>query len=220
VAVVTLLKRTRSPWADLDAPWPTCFDLAWEAYRAGTIPVGAVVTDPDGRIVGRGRSRVHDLTAPIGRICSSPLAHAEIDALLALTPETRYEGHTLWTTVEPCLLCMGAAITAAVGTVRWASSDPYAGATATHCDNPHTARLPLAGGGPLPDPLGLVGAVLHLEPFVRNNPSGGVASAHREDAPQVTDAATRLAAAEALPKASARRAPFSEVADMILAALG
>jgi tRNA(Arg) A34 adenosine deaminase TadA len=218
--MVTLLKRPRSPWADLDAPWPTCFDLAWEAYRAGTIPVGAVVTDGDGRIVGRGRNRTHDLTAPAGRICSSPLAHAEIDALLALSPESRYEGHTLWTTVEPCLLCMGATITAAVGSVRWAAADVYAGATTAHCDNPHTARLPLGGGGPLPEPVGLVGAVLHLEPFVRNNAGGGVATAHRQHAPAVYEAASRLVAADTLVKASMRRAPFSEVADSILAALG
>ena len=217
--MVTLLKRQRSPWGDLDAPWPTCFDLAWEAYRAGTIPVGAVVTDGDGRIVGRGRNRVHDLTAPIGRICSSPLAHAEIDALLALTPETRYEDHTLWSSVEPCLLCMGATMTAAVGTVRWAAPDVYAGATSTVCENPHTARLSLGGGGPLPAPLGLVGAVLHLEPFVRVNPSGGVATANQQLAPAVHDATVRLVAAGSLPKASSRRAPFSEVADLILTAL-
>lgn len=217
--MVTLLKRQRSPWADLDAPWPTCFDLAWEAYRAGTLPVGAVVTDADGRIVGRGRSRAHDLTAPAGRVCSSPLAHAEIDALLALTPERRHEDHTVWTTLEPCLLCMGATITAAVGTVRWASADPYAGATGAVCENPHTARLPLGGGGPLPEPAGLVGAVLHLEPFVRNNPGGAVVSAYRSAAPDVLAAANRLASVEALPKASSRKAPFSEVADTILAAL-
>lgn len=217
--MVTLLRRGKSLWAGLESPWPTCFDLAWEAYRAGTIPVGAVVTDGEGRIVGRGRHRIHDLTAPVGRICSSPLAHAEVDALLALPPEGRYEDHTVWTTLEPCLLCIGAAVTAPVGAVRWAATDPYAGAAATECDNPHTARLPLGGGGPLPGPVGLVGAVLHLEPFVRLNPEGAVARAHRERAPEVAAAAGSLVAGEVLRKASARRAPFSEVADAILAAL-
>ena len=127
--MVTLLKRARSPWADLDAPWPTCFDLAWEAYRAGTLPVGAIVTDADGRIVGRGRSRVHDLTAPAGRVCSSPLAHAEIDALLALTPERRHEDHTVWTTLEPCLLCMGAAMSFRIGRIVFALEAPFDGAS-------------------------------------------------------------------------------------------
>lgn len=217
--MVALLKRARSPWADLEAPWPACFDLAWDAYRAGTIPVGAVVTDGDGRVVGRGRNRIHDLTAPADRICSSPLAHAEVDALLALPPEVRYEDHTVWVTLEPCLLCIGAAVMTPVGAIRWASADPYAGAGDSACDNPHTARLPLDRRGPLEGPLGLVGAVLHLEPFLRNNPAGSVAVAHRERAPDVLAAATQLLAGDVLPKAVARRAPFSEVADTILAAL-
>ena len=220
--MVMLLRGRRvdpSVWDGLEAPWRACFNLAWGAYRAGTIPVGAVVTDGEGQIVGRGRSRVHDREAPPGRLCNSPLAHAEIDALLVLSPEVRYEGHTLWTTVEPCLLCMGAAMTACVGSVRWASSDPYAGAAAAVCDNPHTARLPLRGGGTLPGPMGLVGAVLHLEPFLRNNPAGAVVAAHRTGAPRVLAAGEALVAAQTLQRAAGTDAVFADVIEDILRAL-
>jgi tRNA(Arg) A34 adenosine deaminase TadA len=220
--MVTLLRGRRagpSAWADLQAPWPTCFNLAWDAYRAGTIPTGAVVTDGTGQIVARGRSRVHDREAPPGRLCDSPLAHAEIDALLGLSPEARYEDHTLWTTLEPCLLCIGAAVTACVGALRWASPDPYAGATGAVYGTPHSARLPLGGGRPLDGPMGLVGAVLHLEPFVRNNPGGAVVGAHRLGAPEVTAAAGTLATRETLQRAAAAGARFADVIEDILLAL-
>ena len=220
--MVMLLRGRRagpSAWSDLEGPWTTCFNLAWEAYRAGTVPAGAVVTDGAGDVVARGRSRVHDREAPPGRFCNSPLAHAEIDAVLLLPPDVRYEHHTLWTTLEPCLLCVGAVVTACVGTVRWASSDPYAGATGAVCENPHTARLPLGGGGPLDGPMGLVGAVLHLEPFVRNNPRGAVVAAYRLRAPQAAVAAETLAARQTLQRAAAAGARFADVIDDILVAL-
>ena len=45
---------------DLDARWRATLELAWEAYLAGTIPVGAVVADADGRVVARGRNRIFE----------------------------------------------------------------------------------------------------------------------------------------------------------------
>ena len=38
----------------LEAAWQECLRLAWKAYSAGTIPVGAVLADPAGKIVSRG----------------------------------------------------------------------------------------------------------------------------------------------------------------------
>ena len=46
--------------AEFPAPWPEVFSLMWEAYLAGTIPVGAVVVDPAGEVVCRGRNRIFD----------------------------------------------------------------------------------------------------------------------------------------------------------------
>ena len=44
----------------LHAPWPEVFELMWDAYLAGTIPVGAVVTDEAGEVAARGRNRIFD----------------------------------------------------------------------------------------------------------------------------------------------------------------
>jgi len=45
---------------DLPAPWPEVFSLMWEAYVAGSVPVGAVVADETGKVVSRGRNRIFD----------------------------------------------------------------------------------------------------------------------------------------------------------------
>jgi tRNA(adenine34) deaminase len=96
--------------------------LADQAAAAGEVPVGAVVV-VDGVIRGRGYNRpvsTHD-----------PTAHAEIVALReAATALTNYRlpAATLYATVEPCLMCVGAAIHARVATIVYGASEPRAGA--------------------------------------------------------------------------------------------
>jgi len=83
-------------------------ELAKDAERGGEVPVGAVVV-LDGRIIGRGRN------SPIAR--SDPTAHAEILALreaAAATGNYRLEGATMYATLEPCVMCAGALVSARV----------------------------------------------------------------------------------------------------------
>src|SRR5205823_5355576 len=54
---------TIEAWARLDGPWREAFRLAWEAFGAGTIPIGAVVVDEKGTVVARGRNRVFETAA-------------------------------------------------------------------------------------------------------------------------------------------------------------
>ena len=95
-------------WNELDrydGPWIDVFVLMWEAYTAGTIPVGAVVTDGTGKVVARGRNRILDAPAE-GELGGSRLAHAEVNALLALPSTQLYESSTLYSSLEPCPLCL------------------------------------------------------------------------------------------------------------------
>jgi tRNA(adenine34) deaminase len=96
--------------------------LADTAASAGEVPVGAVVV-VDGQVVGRGHNQ------PIST--HDPTAHAEIaalrDAARALE-NYRLPGATLYVTVEPCLMCLGAAIHARVSTIVYGTSEPRAGA--------------------------------------------------------------------------------------------
>jgi tRNA(adenine34) deaminase len=97
--------------------------MAWQAHCSGNLGVGAVLTDPAGVIVATGRNRGGDVEAPSGRLHTTYLAHAEMD-VLALLPHGDYPDHTLWTTLEPCLMCASAVVLSHVGTVRYAAADP------------------------------------------------------------------------------------------------
>jgi tRNA(adenine34) deaminase len=62
-------------------------ELAWEAYRAGSLPIGAVVADMDGRLLSSGRNRIHERSGPPGAVHGRKLAHAELNALLSFEGE-------------------------------------------------------------------------------------------------------------------------------------
>jgi tRNA(Arg) A34 adenosine deaminase TadA len=100
------------PWMDLDmsaldTAWQATYELAWEAWRAGTVPIGAVVTDPAGMVIARGRNRIFDPARPPGQLAGAWIAHAEVNALLQL-PAVHYEDFAVTSTTEPCLMCAGA----------------------------------------------------------------------------------------------------------------
>lgn len=98
-------------------------DEAIAAGRMGEVPVGAVIVDMDGRIIARDHNRV------ISRC--DPSAHAEINVLRAAARRTgnyRLLNTTLYVTIEPCVMCMGAALHARVKTIVFGASDPKWGA--------------------------------------------------------------------------------------------
>ncbi len=107
-------------WLALEEPWQMALTEAWEAYVGGNIGVGAVLTDPRGRVVAVGRNRVSDKEAPPGRLRSTSIAHAELDVLGQLMPGD-YQHHTLWTTLESCPLCSMAIVMSNVGSVTFAA---------------------------------------------------------------------------------------------------
>ncbi|MGW2833173.1 deaminase [Streptomyces sp. NPDC001286] len=103
------------PGDPIPAVWRLPFELAWEAFRAGSRPVGAVLYDAGGRVVAAGRNRAQEAQAPRGQLAGTAIAHAEISALAQLPAGRRRDGHRLHTTLEPCLLCSGSC-TATSGT--------------------------------------------------------------------------------------------------------
>ena len=92
-------------------------ELAAEAEAAGEVPVGAVIVR-DGEIIGRGRN---------ASIASrDPTAHAEIEALrqaAAALGNYRVEGATIYATIEPCVMCAGALVTARLARVVFGARD-------------------------------------------------------------------------------------------------
>ena len=97
--------------------------LAREAAACDEVPVGAVVVDGEGVIDGRGCNR------PIGR--HDPTANAEIVALrdaAAKLGNYRLPGCTLYVTLEPCVMCVGAMLHARIARVVFGARDPKTGA--------------------------------------------------------------------------------------------
>ncbi|MEU4016893.1 tRNA adenosine(34) deaminase TadA [Microbacterium sp. NPDC028030] len=111
--------------------------LAVEAAAASEIPVGAVVLDPEGRVIAEGRNTreaTHD-----------PTGHAEIEAMrgaAAAVGSWNLEGHTLVVTLEPCIMCAGAILQARISRVVFGAWDDKAGAAGSLYDLLRDRRLP------------------------------------------------------------------------------
>ena len=98
-------------------------DQARRALAAGEVPIGAVLVSAAGTVIGEGWNR------PIG--AADPTAHAEIVALrsaAAAASNYRLPGTTLYVTLEPCLMCVGALVGARVAAVVYGASEPKWGA--------------------------------------------------------------------------------------------
>ena len=106
------------------------------ALATSDVPIGAVVVDPDGTVVGTGRNRReadHD-----------PTAHAEVVALrqaAAARGEWRLAGCTLVVTHEPCTMCAGAVVLSRVDRLVFGAFDPKAGAVGSLWDVVRDRRL-------------------------------------------------------------------------------
>jgi tRNA(adenine34) deaminase len=111
-------------------------DEARAALATHDVPIGAVVLDPDGVVLGRGRN--------VREARHDPTGHAEVVALRAAALERgewRLEGCTLVVTLEPCTMCAGAAVLARVARVVYAAHDDKAGAVGSLWDVVRDRRL-------------------------------------------------------------------------------
>lgn len=97
-------------------------DQAHLACDAGEVPVGAVVVDAEGEMIGAGHN------APMAG--HDPCAHAEVQALRVAgqtRKNYRLEGCTLYVTLEPCMMCLGAAVNARLARVVYGAAEPRTG---------------------------------------------------------------------------------------------
>ena len=123
--------------AAYDEPMARALALAAEAGVDGDVPVGAVVIDPAGAIIGEGRN--------IREITHDPTGHAEVVALRAAAEAHggwNLEGHSLVVTLEPCVMCAGAILQARIGRVVFGAWDDKAGAAGSMYDLLRDRRLP------------------------------------------------------------------------------
>jgi tRNA(adenine34) deaminase len=101
----------------------TALELAQRAMCEGEVPVGCVITDAEGRIIGRGYNR--------REASRNALAHAEIEAIneaCAALDDWRLSGCALYVTLEPCPMCAGAIINSRLAKVFYGAKEPVSGA--------------------------------------------------------------------------------------------
>ena len=106
------------------------------AMQPAEVPVGAVVLDAGGAIIGRGHNR--------READADPTAHAEIVALraaAAASGDWRLAGCTLVVTLEPCTMCAGAISAARMARLVYGAADPLAGAAGSLWDVLRDRRL-------------------------------------------------------------------------------
>ncbi len=103
--------------------------LAREAFDAGDVPVGCVITDRDGNVIGRGRNRREEN--------GDATAHAEIEAIREACKalgDWRLEDCAITVTLEPCPMCAGAIINARIPTVVYGAKEPVFGSCGSVID--------------------------------------------------------------------------------------
>lgn len=122
--------------SDDDSSMQLALDEARAAQAEGEVPVGAVVLDRDGVVIGRGHNAREG--------CADPTAHAEIVALRRAAAHRggwRLDGTTLLVTLEPCTMCAGAIVLSRVDRLVYGAIDPKAGAVESLWDVVRDRRL-------------------------------------------------------------------------------
>ena len=107
---------------DREAYMRMALSLAREASLAGEVPVGCVIADETGRVIGRGRNMREEKR--------SALSHAECEAIAeacAARGDWRLDGCSLFVTLEPCPMCAGAIINARISTVVYGAKEENTG---------------------------------------------------------------------------------------------
>ena len=104
-------------------------ELAREAYDNEEVPVGCIITDKSGNIIGRGRNRREEN--------SDATAHAEIEAIreaCSSLGDWRLDDCSIFVTLEPCPMCTGAIINSRIPTVVFGARDAVTGSCGSVID--------------------------------------------------------------------------------------
>lgn len=134
------------PDAEADSRWMRrALELAAQGAEAGEVPVGCVIVGADGELLAEGWNQ------PISS--HDPTAHAEVVALRSAglaAANYRLTGATLYVTLEPCVMCVGAIVHARTGRLVFGATDPKTGAVESAFrlleEGLHNHRVTVTGG--------------------------------------------------------------------------
>lgn len=207
-------------WSDLALPWQECLKLAWDAYCDDCIPIGAVVTDLEGHIISHGRNRIFEKGKPGRTKKGAALAHAEVEALHkldfdAIDPQMC----SLFTTTEPCPMCMGALYMSGIRNLYFGARDPYAGSVNMLGSTWYLSRKPIRVVGPESRVEKIVEA-LYVEQETRKNdgclPEGLFWEMHKKVIPEGVNLGLELTQSKSLRHLLKQGLPTQDVMDWLL----
>lgn len=115
-------------WSDLYTEWKVCFSLAWEAFCDGNTPVGAIITDLDGKIIAKNRNG-------FGNTFPKRVSHAEMNVISSIAKMNNAKNLILYTTLEPCVMCFSTIYVQKIGKLFFSCDDPHAGGTFLYKSN-------------------------------------------------------------------------------------
>lgn len=112
-------------WKDLSREWKETYELAWLAFCNGSLPIGAIITDTSGNTVIAGRNETCEDHYP-----NSRTAHAEMYCMRNIDTKKHpsLREYHLYTTMEPCPMCMGTIVMGGIYKIHVAAKDKYCGA--------------------------------------------------------------------------------------------
>lgn len=126
-------------WNDISNEWKIAFSEGWTAFKNGSTPIGAALFDKDRNLITQNRNRAGEEGT-----LNKRTSHAEANILHNIDTSI-YDLHemTLYSTMEPCPMCMGTCVMAGVRHLRFAARDPYCGFTYLKDTEPYFKTIPL-----------------------------------------------------------------------------
>lgn len=205
-------------WKDLSVEWKRTFENAWKAFRQGSIPIGAMITDKSGHVIIEGRNETCETHYPNKRT-----AHAEMYCVRNLDIEKYpdFNEYQLYTTMEPCPMCMGTIVMGGIRHIHVAARDKYCGALHYAQDDPYmkskNLQIYMAA-----EELGEVQMVQQSYHEIRRHQGeeSKVLKEFKKDYPRATELAMKLYEERYFDKCIKNNTLYSEVYDSICKKLG
>ncbi|ULH16629.1 nucleoside deaminase [Deinococcus sp. KNUC1210] len=193
-------------------PWDVVMEEAWDAYSAGSLPIGACALDETGEVLSRGRNRLGEAKQVQGIIAGHRMAHAEMNALLCLPDLTAEQSRrlTLVSSVEPCPMCLGAMRMQRISRLAFAARDAWAGHTDALEQTFYYRQKPTTLLRPPPEIEAWCSVLLICSLFESEMPRDhGFFEVHRQQQPQHFAAAQHLHTLGSWQRLRQQHAPFN-----------
>lgn len=116
-------------WNDLSNIWQVALENLWESYKNGSVPIAAVMVDENDNIIKVSRNQISEEIED-NQLSNTNMAHAEMNLLKGLkkSEHPNIKKYKLYTTMEPCPMCLGTLVMMNIRHVVYGSRDAYAGA--------------------------------------------------------------------------------------------